>query len=102
MVVPVAMRVPVHQHHHTLVLMVNQEHQVDQDPVVVKMVMIMDLLVLARAVLQAVILVQLMEPPLHPRVEVAVVLGVLVMMEVEVIPGTVVLVEQVSHSPQHS
>tara|TARA_B100000035_G_scaffold101960_1_gene86438 strand:- start:408 stop:719 length:312 start_codon:yes stop_codon:yes gene_type:complete len=101
-VVPVALRVAAHQHHHILVLMVKQEHQVDQDPVVVKMVMIMDLLVLALVLLQAVILVQLMEPPLHPLVVEAVVLALLVMTEMEVIPGLVVPVEQVKNSLQHS
>ena len=100
--VPVVIRVVVHQHHHLVDLMVNQEHQVDQDLVVVKMVMIMDLLVLVTLLLQVVMLVQLMEPPLHPLVVVEVVLGVLVIMEVEVIPGMVVLVVQVFHYPQHS
>ena len=62
----VVIRVVVHQHHHLVDLMVNQEHQVDQDLVVVKMVMIMDLLVLVTLLLQVVMLVQLMDPPLHP------------------------------------
>ena len=98
----VALLVLVLEQHHSLVSMADQEHQVDQDLVVVKMVMIMDLLVLVQAVLQAAILVRLVEAPVHQLVVEAVVLALLVMMEVEVIPGMVVLVEQVSHSPQHS
>ena len=70
--------------HHIVVMMADQEHQVDQDLVVVKMELIMDLLVLVQAVLQVVILVQLMEHlPLVTLVVAAVAQVVLVKMALD-------------------
>jgi hypothetical protein len=79
-------------------MMVDQEHQVDQDLVVVKMDMIMDLLVLVVVVLQAVILVRMVQQVQVMLVMAVVVPVVQVVMEQhQALHRKVVMVVQVSN-----
>jgi hypothetical protein len=89
--------------HHTLVLMVDQERQVDLDLVVVKTDLIMDLLVLVVVVLQAVILVRMVHQVQVMLVMVVVAQVVLVVVvPLQEILNMEEVVVLVSHSLQHS
>jgi len=84
-------------------MMVDQEHQVDQDLVVVRMDMIMDLLVLVLVVLQVVILVEVVQEVQVTLVKEVVAQVVLVKMVLDLDHNKLEdLVVLVFHFPQHS